>query len=307
MYSIIVYALYANQKERGHSMHLTTLPECIYQGNNVLDIVQRCIAELEASRSPRALLFSSALKFYLRFLTDESLIKKFTREVESLDSVLSAAHPNLGYTIQGRLKSFVSTTNKIVRLLDGHNSVDLLKDVIAFRIVLHESNSDSGSSSDDSLIMECYSVANSLIEFYSLLGYILCEAESVVDTIDLSSPRLKELTIPQTSGMIPEYLFGAKDYIRTPKKNGYQSLHLIFRSPRGLTFEVQIRTEKMDVYASEGYAEHGVYKETKYTNRLRFDSRKVNIPGYEVSKSGKLLKDTSGFELSKEIFFFEKK
>ena len=290
-------------------MHLSTLPECIYQGSDVPDIVQRCIAELEASRTPRSLLFSSALKGYLRFLTNESLIQKFTCEVESLGTVLSAAHPHLGYTIQGRLKSFVSTTNKIIKLLDNHCSVDLLKDVIAFRIVLHESNSctDSDSSSSDNLIMECYSVANSLIEFYSLLGYILCEAEPVVDTIDLSSPRLKEITIPKTSGLIPEYsYFGAKDYIRTPKRNGYQSLHLIFRSPEGLTFEVQIRTQKMDVYASEGYAEHGVYKETKYTNKLRFDSRKVNIPGYEVSKSGKLLKDTSGFELSKEIFFFEK-
>ena len=286
-------------------MHLTTLPECIYQGNSVVDIVQRCIAELVASRNPRALLFSSALKCYLRFLTDKSLIEKFTCEVKSLDSVISDAHPHLGYTIQGRLKSFVSTTNKIIRFLDAHSSVDLLKDIIAFRIVLHEN--DSTSNSDDNLISDCYSVANSLIEFYSLLGYILCEAESVVDTIDLSSPRLKELTIPQTSGLVSEYSFGAKDYIRMPKKNGYQSLHLIFRSPEGLTFEVQIRTEKMDVYASEGYAEHGVYKETKYTNRLRFDSRKVNIPGYEVSKSGKLLKDTSGFELSREIFFFEKK
>ena len=285
-------------------MHLTTLPECIYQGSDVSDIVRRCIAELDLQApSPKSLLLASGLRYYLRFLTEESQIKRFTQEVESLDSVLSKAHPHLSYTIQGRLKSFVSATNKIVKLLDNHRSVDL-KDILAFRVVLE---SDTDAHSDNDLAMECYSVANSLIVFYSTLGYILCEAESVVDTIDLSSPRLKEITIPETSGLIPEYTFGAKDYIRTPKKNGYQSLHLIFRSPDGLTFEVQIRTKKMDRYATEGYAQHGVYKETKYTNRMRFDPRKVNIPGYEVLKSGKLLKDTSGFELSKEIFFFEKK
>lgn len=286
-------------------MHLSTIPECIYQGSDSPDIVRRCIAELD-SQGPSALLFASGLRYYLRFLTDESLIQKFTCEVESLDSVLSAAHPHLGYTIQGRLKSVISTINKVVKQLDSHKSVGL-KDIIAFRVVLHESKSASESTIDDDLVMECYSVANSLIEFYCSLGYILCEAEPVVDTIDLSSPRLKEITIPNTSGLTPEYSFGAKDYIRTPKLNGYQSLHLIFRSPEGLTFEVQIRTEKMDLYAREGYADHGVYKETKYTNRLRFDTRKVNIPGYEVSKSGKLLKDTSGFEIPREIFFFEKK
>lgn len=282
-------------------MHLATLPECIYQGSDVPDIVRRCIAELDLqAQCPKSLLLASGLRYYLRFLTEESQIKRFTLEVESLDSVLSKAFPHLDYTIQGRLKSFVSTTNKIVKFLDSHKSVDL-KDILAFRVVLE---SDSDAHSDNDLVMECYSVANSLIVFYSTLGYILCEAESPVDTIDLSSPRLKEITIPQTSGLIPEYSFGAKDYIRAPKKNGYQSLHLIFRSPDGLTFEVQIRTKKMDLYATEGYAEHGVYKETRYTNRMRFDAKKVHIPGYEVSKSGKLLKDTAGFELSKKLFSF---
>lgn len=286
-------------------MHLTKFPECIYQGSDSQDIVRRFIAELENTpATARTLMHLSALKYYHRFLTDTSIVQSFTGEVQTLDSVLTDKHPDLAHTIQGRLKSVVSTENKIIKIMDSQKSIDTLRDIIAFRVVIWKK--DNKSPNPDNPIMECYSIANSLIEFYSLRGYILCEAEHVNDTIDLSSPRLKEITIPKSSGIIHEYSFGAKDYIRTPKKNGYQSLHLIFRIPYGLTFEVQIRTKSMDQYATEGYADHGVYKETTYTNKLRFDPRKVNIPGYEVDpKTGILLKDTSGFELSRQIFSFE--
>jgi guanosine-3',5'-bis(diphosphate) 3'-pyrophosphohydrolase len=56
---------------------------------------------------------------------------------------------------------------------------------------------------------------------------------------------------------IPERL---KDWITTPKSNGYESLHTSVIGPGGRYVEVQIRSRRMDDIAEKGYASHWKYK-----------------------------------------------
>ena len=51
-----------------------------------------------------------------------------------------------------------------------------------------------------------------------------------------------------------------KDWISTPRANGYESLHTTVMSKLGQWVEVQIRTERMNEIAEKGYAAHWKYK-----------------------------------------------
>lgn len=69
----------------------------------------------------------------------------------------------------------------------------------------------------------------------------------------------------QALGIIHNFFFVVpgrfKDYISTPKPNGYQSLHTCIIGPEQQRIEVQIRTQKMHEVAERGVAAHWQYKQ----------------------------------------------
>lgn len=63
-----------------------------------------------------------------------------------------------------------------------------------------------------------------------------------------------------------------RDWLRTPKDNGYRALHLTLRDDSGRWTEVQIRSRKMDDIAELGYAAHWKYKDGVQTDTERLDN-----------------------------------
>ncbi|MCH3993981.1 RelA/SpoT family protein [Prevotella cerevisiae] len=52
-----------------------------------------------------------------------------------------------------------------------------------------------------------------------------------------------------------------RDWVNHPKANGYQALHVTLMSKQGRWIEVQIRSDRMDEIAEQGFAAHWKYKE----------------------------------------------
>ena len=68
---------------------------------------------------------------------------------------------------------------------------------------------------------------------------------------------------------IPERL---RDWVTTPKSNGYESLHTTVIGPEGRYVEVQIRSVRMDEIAERGFAAHWKYKGGKKGDYNVFDT-----------------------------------
>lgn len=97
-----------------------------------------------------------------------------------------------------------------------------------------------------------------------------------------------------------------KDWISTPKANGYESLHTTVMSSIGKWVEVQIRSKRMDDIAEKGFAAHWKYKE-KLKGDSRFDDWISSIRDLVNQKNyspQEFLDDFRGNLYNEEVFVF---
>ncbi len=128
------------------------------------------------------------------------------------------------YTVKSRVKSVYSCWKK---MQNKGVQFDEIFDLYAMRIILDIPGSDTMSDEELRKIEkeECFKV-------YALI-----------------------------TGLFRPQPTRFRDWITTPKNNGYESLHTTVMSPIGRWVEVQIRTTRMDRIAEKGMAAHFLYKE----------------------------------------------
>jgi GTP pyrophosphokinase len=100
-----------------------------------------------------------------------------------------------------------------------------------------------------------------------------------------------------------------RDWISTPRANGYESLHTTVMSPQGRWVEVQIRSKRMDDIAEHGLAAHYKYKESK-TDENKFDRWIAEIRDLLDSPDMNALDFVNDFKLNlfnDEIYVFTPK
>ncbi|MBQ2208756.1 MAG: bifunctional (p)ppGpp synthetase/guanosine-3',5'-bis(diphosphate) 3'-pyrophosphohydrolase, partial [Prevotella sp.] len=67
-----------------------------------------------------------------------------------------------------------------------------------------------------------------------------------------------------------------RDWLSHPKANGYQALHVTLMSKQGRWIEVQIRSDRMDEIAEQGFAAHWKYKEGEENGEYTEDENELN-------------------------------
>jgi guanosine-3',5'-bis(diphosphate) 3'-pyrophosphohydrolase len=101
-----------------------------------------------------------------------------------------------------------------------------------------------------------------------------------------------------------------RDWISTPKSNGYESLHTTVMGPQGKWVEVQIRTTRMDDLAENGYAAHWKYKDSAAEKESRLESWLLRIKEMLENPDPNALEFIDDFKLnlfSDEMFVFTPK
>lgn len=101
-----------------------------------------------------------------------------------------------------------------------------------------------------------------------------------------------------------------RDWISTPKSNGYESLHTTVMGPEGKWVEVQIRTVRMDELAEKGYAAHWKYKESAVEKENNLEGWLKRIREMLENPEANALEFLDDFKLnlfSDEIFVFTPK
>lgn len=67
-----------------------------------------------------------------------------------------------------------------------------------------------------------------------------------------------------------------RDWLNHPKANGYQALHVTLMSKQGRWIEVQIRSDRMDEIAEQGFAAHWKYKEMEHGHEVSEENGELN-------------------------------
>ncbi|HEY9005927.1 RelA/SpoT family protein [Ohtaekwangia sp.] len=101
-----------------------------------------------------------------------------------------------------------------------------------------------------------------------------------------------------------------RDWISTPKANGYESLHTTVMAKNGQWVEVQIRSKRMDEIAEKGYAAHWKYKDTNTTaesNLEKWLARVRDLLEQNNHSALDFVDDFRGNLFSEEVFVFTPK
>ncbi len=101
-----------------------------------------------------------------------------------------------------------------------------------------------------------------------------------------------------------------RDWISSPKINGYESLHTTVMGPEGKWVEVQIRSNRMDDLAENGYASHWKYKDSFSEKESKLENWLVRIREMLENPDPDALEFIDDFKLnlfSDEMFVFTPK
>ena len=211
---------------------------------------------LGSMRADKRLKIASETKFLYAPLAHRLGLHSIKSELEDL-SFLHTDPENYN-AIESKLKSTKESRNRFIK-----SFTEPINEALEYEGYVYEIKARTKSISSIWRKMQTKSIP--FEEVYDLFA-----VRVIVDTpAELEKPdcwRIYSL-VTDFYQPSPERL---RDWISTPRANGYESLHTTVMSQQGKWVEVQIRSKRMDEIAEKGFAAHYKYKENN-NEESKFD------------------------------------
>ena len=268
---------------------------------------------LAMAKDIRVILIKMADRLHnMRTMAYQSEEKQRIKSLETMEIYAPIAHrlgiSNIKEELEDRSLQYLDPVgyNMIRSLLNKHGD-DFLNDICATIQEHLEQNGIHGAT-----------IRHRVKSIYGIYRKMYMQNKDFEEIYDIYAVRIIIDTVAEcytALGLIHDMYHPLpnrfKDYISTPKPNGYQSLHTTVIGHEGIPFEVQIRTRKMDEQAEYGVAAHWKYKEgreghDKLDDRLAWVSQLLENQRLSED-SGNLLHDLKSDLLPEEVFAFTPK
>lgn len=204
---------------------------------------------LESMRADKQLKIASETKFLYAPLAHRLGLYSVKSELEDL--ALKYTEPEVYGQIEVALKSTQDVRNRFIRRF-----VAPIREALAYEGYVFEIKVRTKSVSSIWRKMQTKGIP--FEEVYDVFA-IRIITDSPIELEKSDSWRIYSI-VTDFYQPSPDRL---RDWISTPRANGYESLHTTVMSPQGKWVEVQIRSKRMDEIAEKGLAAHYKYKESK--------------------------------------------
>jgi guanosine-3',5'-bis(diphosphate) 3'-pyrophosphohydrolase len=204
---------------------------------------------LDSMAPDKQLKIASETKFLYAPLAHRLGLYSIKSELDDL--AFKYTEPDVYKTIESSLKSTQDVRNRFIRRFTHPIREALLHEGYVFDVKVR-------TKSVSSIWRKMQTKEIPFEEVYDLFAIRI-----IVDTpVELEKPDCWRIysIVTDFYQPSPERL---RDWISTPRANGYESLHTTVMSPQGKWVEVQIRSKRMDEIAEKGLAAHYKYKEDK--------------------------------------------
>jgi GTP diphosphokinase / guanosine-3',5'-bis(diphosphate) 3'-diphosphatase len=250
---------------------------------------------LGSMKQDKQLKIASETKFLYAPLAHRLGLYSIKGELEDL--ALMYTEPTVYKSIESNLKSTKDVRNRFIRRFVNPIREALLHEGYVFDI-------KARTKSISSIYRKMETKGVPFEEVYDIFAIRI-----IVDTpVELEKPDAWRIysIITDFYQPSPDRL---RDWISTPRANGYESLHTTVMSPTGKWVEVQIRSKRMDEIAEKGLAAHYKYKESKGEDS-KFDRWIAEIRALMDNPDGNAMDFVNDFKLNlfrDEIYVFTPK
>lgn len=204
---------------------------------------------LDSMRADKQLKIASETKFLYAPLSHRLGLYSIKSELDDLS--FKYMEPEVYAMLTRKLKSTQDVRNRFIRLFTHPIKEALTREGYHFTIKVR-------TKSLSSIWKKMQSKDIPFEEVYDLFAIRI-----IVDT----SPEMEKPDCWRIYSIVTDFYQPSperlRDWISTPRANGYESLHTTVMSPQGKWVEVQIRSKRMDEIAERGLAAHYKYKEDK--------------------------------------------